>query len=367
MSGRIRRSLGILSSQYPDFTGEAAVREPPTIGAGEGRGGLDEATAIRSAGWERISTYVYRKIETTEMPGKAQEIHRLLPEGVDIGQCLFFDTETTGLSGAGTVIFLFGMGHVVGDIAELEQVFLADFPGESEFLGYLEGRMSRFTTLVSYNGKSFDTNLLRSRFILNGRTMSSMHQIDLLYLARRLWRHMTVDCRLSTIERQILGIDRGADTPGWEVPGIYFDFLRTGNYGRLQEVFDHNRHDVVSLIRLFHTIEELMGGGLHVPVDRASLGEYLLQFSDPTGLTHLREAYHSGNIRAGVVLSMSYKRAQKWTESVAIWRSMAENHRSVFAAIELAKYYEHKRRDSVDPNSGFRRACGDFNTACPDL
>ena len=24
-------------------------------------------------------------------------------------------------------------------------------------------------------------------------------------------------------------------------------------------------------------------------------------------------------------------------------------------------------RDSVDPNSGFRRACGDFNTACPDL
>ena len=62
----------------------------------------------------------------------------LLPVGGQAADMLFFDIETTGLSGgAGTLAFLVGIGKRIGKKLEVEQLFLRDYPGEPEFLEIL--------------------------------------------------------------------------------------------------------------------------------------------------------------------------------------------------------------------------------------
>jgi tetratricopeptide (TPR) repeat protein len=63
------------------------------------------------------------------------------------------------------------------------------------------------------------------------------------------------DARLRTVESELLGVVRHEDVDGWEIPGRYLDFLRSGSAGPLLEVVRHNREDVRSLARLLGHIE----------------------------------------------------------------------------------------------------------------
>lgn len=126
--------------------------------------------------WERLEPYVYRRrirrpIEDASSFGCAL-LTGLEPEaarGFGTEDLLFFDTETTGLSsGAGSVVFLVGMCWIENGGATVEQLFLSDFPGEPGFLSYLNTRFPPERIFVSYNGKSFDSHILRSRFLMNG-------------------------------------------------------------------------------------------------------------------------------------------------------------------------------------------------------
>ena len=57
-------------------------------------------------------------------------------------------------------------------------------------------------------------------------------------------------CTLGTLERVLFGVRRHGDVPGFEIPGRYFSFVRTGHAQPLQPVFEHNRLDLVSLAAL---------------------------------------------------------------------------------------------------------------------
>ena len=260
-------------------------------------------------------------------------------------QCAFFDTETTGLAGAAAVVFLFGIAVVRGDRMVVEQVFLEDFPGEPAFLKHVEDLLSGYRLFVSFNGKSFDKTILNTRFLVDGSDLKIPEHLDLLYPSRRLWASITVDCRLKTLEEDILGIDRGEDIDGCEVPEIYFKFLRTGKLGQLPVVFDHNYSDVVTVARLLETIDQALAGADSVPVDRHGVGHLLLALGDRGGLEHLRRGYVDGQIVCGRVLGGELKRSGAWSEAVELWHDMAECHGDGAAAVELAKYYEHRVKD----------------------
>ena len=296
------------------------------------------------ADWQRIAPYVYRRVGIVPSPLGARP--RLLPESISIERCGFFDTETTGLvGGAGTVIFLFGIAAVRGDRMVVEQVFLEDFPGETDFLEHVERLLSDYRLFVSFNGKSFDKTILTTRFLMDGRSLSMPEHLDLLYPSRRLWAKVTTDCRLKTLEEEILGVDRGEDIDGFEVPDIYFDFLRTGELGRLPIVFEHNHSDIVTLARLLATIEQALAGDAAVPVDLRGVGHLLLARDDRRGLEYLRRGYAGGQLTCGTALASELKRAGAWSEAVALWRDMAERYGDPDAAVELAKYYEHRAKD----------------------
>ena len=211
-------------------------------------------------GWETAGSYCLRRRLQFPSPLAEMRISQfLLPAGYAASDLLFFDTETTGLSGgAGNSIFLMAMAWIEAGGLSVEQVFLKDFPGEGEFLSLLAERLNRHRVFVSYNGRAFDAHVLRSRFLLNRMVLELEQQTDLLYWSRRLWRRVLPDCSLGTVEREILGIRRELDVPGFEVPGIYLDYLRSGRPGRMDAVLEHNLQDVRTLADLLVTVNSIL-------------------------------------------------------------------------------------------------------------
>jgi uncharacterized protein len=271
------------------------------------------------------------------------------------GELCFYDTETTGLSGgAGTLVFLLGAAWCEGEDLAVEQLFLSDFPGEEQFLQETARRFARHRAFVSYNGRAFDSRLLSTRFLMNRMVFDPGFQVDLLHHARRLWRAVVGDCSLSSIERGILGVVREADVAGEDVPLVYFEYLKTGRPGLLPLVFEHNLTDVTSLARMYATIGRLLEGDLGAaPVDERALGRWLLSGDAQSGLALLAGSFARGNLEAGIELSLHHKRAGDWEGAVRVWRAMVEGARAgkapagpgSFAAVELAKYLEHRERD----------------------
>jgi uncharacterized protein YprB with RNaseH-like and TPR domain len=172
--------------------------------------------------------------------------------GLDPSKALFVDTETTGLAGgAGTVPFLLGLAYWEGNGLVTEQLLLRNFGEESPMLEYLAERVSAASMLVSFNGKSFDWPLLRSRFVLARQAVpQAPPHLDLLHVARRIHRHRGIDCRLGTLERHVLGFERIDDLPSADVSASYMHFLRTGATDSVMRIVEHNFHDVWAMVAL---------------------------------------------------------------------------------------------------------------------
>jgi uncharacterized protein YprB with RNaseH-like and TPR domain len=171
------------------------------------------------------------------------------------------DTETTGLAtGTGTVAFLIGIGTWVGDRFEQVQLLLPDHAEEPALLDALAEAIPPDAWLVTYNGRGFDWPLLVARYRMSRRA-PPIHagHLDLLPFVRRVFRHRLIDARLRTVETELLGVERGHDVEGWEIPGRYLDFLRGGSAAPLVEVVRHNHEDVRSLARLLALAETRFG------------------------------------------------------------------------------------------------------------
>lgn len=185
---------------------------------------------------------------------------------VDLPAACYFDTETTGLStGAGTVVFLAGMGHLEGHHLVVRQLLLPDYPHEAALLREVAGELAARPRLVTYNGRGFDLPLLVTRLTVHRlfREMAALPERhdDLLPVARRLYRRPLGRARLADVEAGVLGVVRTSDCPGSEVPSRYFGYLRGGSPDLLTDVLDHNLQDIVSLALLEAEIGRMRAGG----------------------------------------------------------------------------------------------------------
>jgi len=162
---------------------------------------------------------------------------------------LFLDIETCGLSAA--PVFLVGL-CVVGDRDFVfRQLFARDYTEERALLHELERLARDSDFLVTFNGKSFDVPFLRDRATHHRMEFSlELPHLDLLWMARRRWKHTLPDCRLKTLEWHVLRRRRGGDVSGAEIPGLYHDFVKRGEPHRLLPVFHHNLLDVVAMVEL---------------------------------------------------------------------------------------------------------------------
>ena len=196
-------------------------------------------------------------VESRERMERNLEGLAWLPEPVDPSRPLvLFDTETTGLgSGTGTLPFLVGVGIWEGDEFVTRQLLLPEQSDEAGYLDALEALIPPEACLVSYNGRSFDWPLLVTRYRLHGRRPPAYAEhLDLLPLARALWKHRLPDARLASVETGICGVRREHDLPGALVPARYLDYLRSGHGILLRDVLEHNRQDVVSMALLLRVL-----------------------------------------------------------------------------------------------------------------
>ncbi len=273
----------------------------------------------------------------------------------------FLDTETSGLAGGtGTYAFLVGVGRFDGETFNLAQFFMRDPSEEAALLEGLMDFLAPCGALVTFNGKAFDAPLLVTRYSLHSIPVpfKEFVHLDLLPLARRLWRDRLPSRALKYLEENVLGAPRTIDeVAGYEIPYLYFNYLRTGNAAPLKGVFYHNAMDIVALAALMNHMASI----LHAPFDgqvQHGLDFIALAklFEDLDRWEEAARLYERG-LQAGVSeadfgsavqrLSTLHRRRGDLESAAALWqKAAAEGH--VYAHVELAKYYEHHLRDYAE-------------------
>jgi len=301
----------------------------------------------------------------------------------------FLDTETSGLSGGtGTYAFLVGVGRFLStdsfadsrmrtDLStdsftdsrtgtdksaedlefRLRQFFMRDPAEEAALLEAIIDFLAPCEALVTFNGKAFDAPLLVTRYALHSIPVpfKGYAHVDLLPLARRLWRDRLPSRALKYLEEHVMFAPRSLEeVPGYEIPWLYFDYLRTGDASPLKGVFYHNAMDIVAMTALFsHTASMLanphttdLEHGLDV-LALARLFEDLGKWDDAARLyergleTTLPEAGFAEALRRYSALQ---RRRGDLESAVKLWeRAAGEGH--VYAHVELSKHHEHRKRD----------------------
>jgi uncharacterized protein YprB with RNaseH-like and TPR domain len=273
-------------------------------------------------------------------------------------QFIFLDTETSGLAGGtGTFAFMIGLGWWQADGFKLQQFFLREPAEETAVLAALDEILTPFHTVVTYNGKSFDIPLLNARHTLSAfrSPFTGMQHVDLLALSRRIWRNRLPSRSLGSIEHDVLAINRSQEEiPGWMIPEMYFDYLKTGDSRPMAGVFYHNRMDILSLAALFLHQSNLLSR----PMDwLAAEGLDLIAIAklyDDTGRREQAIQLYEHSLSLGLprpfFIQTIYRYADlarkeaRFDQAVDLWQKAAELE-EIPACLELAKYYEHRIRD----------------------
>lgn len=193
------------------------------------------------------------------------DLHGIRHDTAQRGDLLAFDTETTGLAGGtGTRAFMIGAADVRDDGLRIRQLCITTLGAESAMLRAFSSWLSPTTVLVSYNGRSYDRPLLSTRYRLARLRdpLPNLRHIDLLHPVRRRYRGVWANCRLATVERELLGVLREDDLPGSEAPGAWLAYLRGGSADKLRRVGLHNAQDLRSLFGVLEAMRDDHGDAL---------------------------------------------------------------------------------------------------------
>jgi uncharacterized protein YprB with RNaseH-like and TPR domain len=303
-----------------------------------------------------------------ELSDRAHELSCFYP-GTTLSQedMIFFDTETTGLGvGAGNVPFMIGIGYYRGESFVVEQLFIRNPSEEQAMLSYLQEKLSRFTHIVSYNGRTFDWPILKNRYVLNRLPFedSELLHLDFLYPSRSLWRNTLPSCRLGKVEEDRLGFKRENDVPGSMAPALYFLYLAEKDARVLEGVFVHNEHDIVTLAALATHFSMVLGGELRFQeledeelfrtglwLNKMNRCELADQAFECLWSRFMGPDYSLGQ-SGELILQLAdvYKKQTKYERAVRLWERHIELHNGGIALYlepytELAMYYEHKERN----------------------
>jgi uncharacterized protein len=257
---------------------------------------------------------------------------------------------------------------------------MTDYAGEHQMLHAVSAELGRAGTLVTFNGKSFDAPMLETRYLfhrLQSPCVARPH-VDLLHLARRFWGQDSEEgSSLSVLERQVLGVQRTGDVPGFEIPARYFQFIRSGEARPLISILNHNRMDLLSLAGLTARVFHLVQAGPHEaqhPREALALGrvyrnaglderaeqafERAVALSGPGGVRPPVGGFVAprtiGLLRQRLealrALAMGARRQRRYEAAAARWREVLDvpgcpGHLAREATRALAIHHEHRAHD----------------------
>ena len=187
-------------------------------------------------------------------------------------QFAFIDTETTGLSGGtGTIAFMVGAGRFETDGFRLIQLFMRE-PGEEpallhaleEFLAPAK-RSSASTARPSICPCCTPATSPTDAAIPSKRPPTSTcctwpagcGGTACPAAPSATWKNISFQTRTEE------------DTPGWMIPQMYFDYLRSRDARPMKGIFYHNAMDILTLAALTehiaHLLADPLDGRWHMP------------------------------------------------------------------------------------------------------
>ncbi|NLW18230.1 MAG: hypothetical protein GXY81_00855 [Candidatus Cloacimonetes bacterium] len=297
--------------------------------------------------------------ETADLPLFPSQIPEVflnwagLDQAFDAQELLVLDLETTGLGRSQTLAFLIGLGYFEQGKYVVEQIFLPEPEAEASSFDRLRQLLEEKSLLITFNGKSFDIPILESRLLYHHLWLDlrSKDHIDILHLARRLWKNKTPSCALETLEYYILGQIRnlGEDIPGGLIPQTWFQFLMTGDTRMMRRVFQHNRLDILHTAALMALICNSIGyppaKGFDHRIDYHALAKlYLSQGNQHTAKHILQDLLDTELLTADAAceLGMILKKEGELNAAQARF-TQAANLDSPTARLELAKLLEKRK------------------------
>jgi uncharacterized protein YprB with RNaseH-like and TPR domain len=312
-------------------------------------------------------------------PGLATPDVRVRGADSRVARAVFIDLETTGLSGgAGMVAFLVGLGFFDVGAFQVRQYLLTSYASERALLCAVSECFDDVDLIVTYNGKTFDVPVMETRWVFHRMELplGGIPHFDMLHPARRLWKLRESGagdldeggCRLSTLERTLFDVRRVGDVPGLEIPGRFFQFLRTGDPRPLEPVLEHNRLDLVSLAAVTARAVRLAEEGVDACRDAGEALALGRVYERAGALAGAECCYARGavsdvvEVRAESLyrLGLRHRRERRFEQAAVLWRELLalveargcrgsavlESLRQ-FAIEALAIHHEHRVRDYV--------------------
>ena len=274
-------------------------------------------------------------------------------------KALFFDTETTGLSGGtGTLPFLMGVGWLNdgGDFT-VEHLFCRTPEEESAQLELMAAHLERAKYIVTFNGKAFDIPLLNTRFIMNRMSNPghALPHLDLLHIARRIFGRRLSDRSLTGLEHAVLDFKREGDIPGYAIPEVYARYLRKESAKPIRSVLEHNTLDLLALAALGGVLAEMYKKPEAVKhaADHLGLAKAAWMIGERDNAdTHLSLAgQHALGDDRLAALHMTARHALKMKNfdlARDTWLQLLSQYSDdPYAHLALAKHFEHKEKNYV--------------------
>jgi len=317
--------------------------------------------------WRPAATHGRERIGDLAARLESATDDAVLFSGVDAARAplVFFDLETTGLSGgAGTHVFLVGRGWFDGSRFLTQQFVMTRFADERPMLETVARAFARAGALVSFNGKSFDAPVLETRYLFHRLEWfgDGTPHIDVLHPARQFWKGD--DCSLIALEKQLVGHRRVGDVPGIEIPQRYFRFVRSGDARPLAAVLEHNRLDLLSLAALTARLLHLTRMGPEAARnarEAIALGRVYARagfdaracdaYVRAIALTRApARAFDSARIDALRALALACRRLRRFDEAARRWQELIDIRGcpqtiAAEAAEALAVHHEHRVKD----------------------
>lgn len=270
---------------------------------------------------------------------------------------LFFDTETTGLSGGtGTIPFLLGFGFFEEDFFNVKIFVLNDLSREEEFLNevdrFLESR--DFCGVVTYNGKGYDFPVMETRYILYRKRFPLLTKphLDFLFPARTLWKHTYESRNLGYLGDILLGLSRSEDIPSSQVPMLYFDYLRSNSFSQIEKVVEHNALDLIGLSALLLLGVKYVEDISFINDEGEMLGTAVLyeKYGDFEKANELYGIIQRSASRDDIISkavkrkSIIIKKKKLYDEAKELWELLSSTQ-DRYAVRELSIHFEHREKN----------------------
>ena len=270
---------------------------------------------------------------------------------------LFFDTETTGISGgAGTIPFMLGIGFFEEEQFRVKIFILNDLNREDEFLDELDRFLQsiEFSAAVTYNGKSYDFPLMEARYILQRKRfpLLKLPHLDFLFPARTLWKHTYESRKLGYLGDILLGISRDEDVESSQIPTIYFNYLRSRSFVLIQRIIDHNALDLLGLAGLLLLGIKYLEDISFTDDEGEILGTAKLyeKYGDFESADRLYNIIKQSAVREDVIekavkgLAIIMKKKKLYIEAAELWELLS-THSDRLALRELSIHLEHREKN----------------------